>query len=148
MSSSGSTEKTADNGCEQRPTDDFGLVEPRADALTGTSEVAICWCCSFLRRCGARRSRVGRCAPELRAENNMWLTFRRADCAMWGPVRPVEHLDRQGLGAMCTRATTMRKVNADAHPLMCELHKPDRSAPRQPERIKSCFVHASVRFAA
>lgn len=80
--------------------------------------------------------------PNWETGKNVWWRFRRADGELWGLA---------GLWNVWTDKTTgeihesytMLTLNADAHPLMCRMHKPDRKvSPDQQDKRSVVVVEA------
>lgn len=83
--------------------------------------------------------------PNWETGRNIWWRFRRANCEPWGLA---------GLwNAWIDRATgeihesyTMLTINADDHPLMRRMHKPDPTVPPDQQHKRSVIPIERVAF--
>jgi len=66
--------------------------------------------------------------PNWESGKNVWWTFRRADRAPWGLAGLWNTWIDKASGEV-HESYTMLTVNADAHPLMSRMHKPDPKLP-------------------
>ncbi|RYH58962.1 MAG: SOS response-associated peptidase [Alcaligenaceae bacterium] len=66
--------------------------------------------------------------PNWESGKNVWWTFRRADSAPWGLAGLWNTWTDKASGEV-HESYTMLTVNADAHPLMSRMHKPDPKLP-------------------
>ena len=62
--------------------------------------------------------------PNWESGRNVWWRFRRADAALWGLAGLWNTWTDKATGE-CHESYTMLTLNADAHPLMSRMHKPD-----------------------
>ncbi|RYF72510.1 MAG: DUF159 family protein [Comamonadaceae bacterium] len=66
--------------------------------------------------------------PNWESGKNQWWRFRRADAAPWGLAGLWSVWTDRSTGEIC-ESYTMLTLNADAHPLMNRMHKPDPRLP-------------------
>lgn len=73
--------------------------------------------------------------PNWESGKNVWWSFRRADGELWGLAGLWSTWRDKGTGEE-HESFTMLTINADAHPLMSRMHKPDPKLPpdRQDKR--------------
>ena len=62
--------------------------------------------------------------PNWETGKNIWWRFRRADCLPWALARLWSIWNDKATGEM-VESDTMLTLNADEHPLMSRMHKPD-----------------------
>lgn len=62
--------------------------------------------------------------PNWESGKNVWWSFRRADGLPWGLAGLCNTWTDKSTGEIC-ESYTMLTLNADAHPLMSRMHKPD-----------------------
>lgn len=76
---------------------------------------------------------------------NVWWTFRRADGAPWGLAGLWNAWTDRESGEI-VESYTMLTINADRHPLMSRMHKPDRTLPpdQQDKRSVVAIERADV----
>ena len=78
---------------------------------------------------------TGACAVSVQQPQQVWWRFRRADGAPWGIAGLWNTWTNKDTGELIP-SYTMLTINADAHPLMRRMHKPDHNLPpnRQDKR--------------
>ncbi|WP_120967068.1 SOS response-associated peptidase family protein [Comamonas sp. lk] len=66
--------------------------------------------------------------PNWETGKNVWWKFRRADGAPWALAGLWNRWKEPGMGEL-VESYTMLTINADSHPLMSRMHKPDPKLP-------------------
>ncbi|RYH63228.1 MAG: DUF159 family protein [Alcaligenaceae bacterium] len=74
--------------------------------------------------------------PNWETGKNEWWRFRRADGAPWGLAGLWNVWTDKATGEVC-ESYTMLTINADAHPLMNRMHKPDPKLPADAQDKRS-----------
>ena len=83
--------------------------------------------------------------PNWESGKNVWWTFRRADRAPWGLAGLWNAWIDKASGEV-HESYTMLTVNADAHPLMSRMHKPDPKLPPHDQDKRSVIPLEAQNF--
>jgi putative SOS response-associated peptidase YedK len=109
----------------------FSTVNARFEDLANKASFKDAW--RFGKRCVIPALSFDE--PNWESGKNVWWRFRRADGAPWGLAGLWNAWTDKGTGVVI-ESYTMLTINADAHPLMRRMHKPDPKLPadRQDKR--------------